>query len=44
MPKFRNNLNKNLQLSLRKLRRKTKIKEIVIGYSDKDGKTIIMTI
>ena len=42
MHKFRNNLNKSLQFSLRKLRMKTQNKEIVIGYSDKDGKTIIM--
>ena len=42
MYKFRNNLNKNLQLSLRKLRKKTQNKEIVIGHSDKDRKTIIV--
>ena len=42
MHKFKNNLNKNLQKSLQKLRIKTKNKEIVIGNSDKDGKTIVI--
>ena len=40
--KLKNNLNKNLQDSLKKLRYKTQNKEIVIGNSDKDGKIIIM--
>ena len=40
--KRRNNLNKNHLISLKKLRLKTQNKDIVIGYSDKDGKTIII--
>ena len=42
MHNLRNNRNKKLQQSLRKLRKKIQNKEIVIDYSDKDGKTIIM--
>ena len=41
MHKFKNNLNKNLQIALRNLRNKTKNREIVIGNSDKDGEIVI---
>ena len=44
MHKLRNKLNKNLQNSLRKLRNKTKNREIVIRNSDKDGKTDLLVL
>ena len=40
--KFRNNQNSNLEMSLKTLKIKTQNKELVIGYFNKDGKTIIM--
>ena len=40
--KRKNNLNKNQLRSLKKLNLKTQNKDIEVGYSDKDGKTIII--
>ena len=40
--KRRNNLNKNQLISLKELKLKSQNKDLVIGFSDKDGKTIIV--